>query len=107
MTVSVQLAAHTGAVETWNAWAVGLLLPLFGIMVLPVKIDGTPLARKRAFSAGLIFIGLLSMSLVTACAGSSSPAPPQPPPQPMTYTINVTATSGGASHSTALTLTVQ
>jgi len=103
VTVTVQLSAQSAAFHRSNAWAIGFVLPLLGMLVVPLRIDYRRLTRKRVGSAVLLSIVLLSISVITGC-GSNSPASL---PQPTNYTINVTATSGSLSQSTALTLTVR
>jgi len=102
VTLTVQVPAHSAAFKRSNAWALGFVLPLLGLLIVPVKIGGRRIAGVWVCSAGLLLFTLVSVSVMTACgSNSSSPAPPA-----SNYTMSVTATSGSVAHATTLTLTV-
>ena len=102
VTVTVQVPAAGAPVRGSMISALGLVVPLVGIVVLPFGIGRRRLSRKAVISACLLLGVLISVAAISRC-GTSSPAPPQP----KNYTVTVTATSGGASHATSLSLTVQ
>lgn len=106
VTVSVQVPAASAAARrsSVGSWALGLLLPMLGMLALPFGVECRRLSRKRVVVGLLLAIALTSMGSILGCGGASTPTPSHPSTN---YTITLTATSGSVSHSTALTLTVQ
>ena len=98
VTVTVQVPA--------NMWALGIALPLLGMLALPFGMERRRRLFKRALWAGLLFAGLASTAAVLGCGGSTHTTSTTTT-QPTNYTITVTAASGSVSHSTTLTLTVR
>jgi hypothetical protein len=103
--VAVQVPAARAAVRGSNAWALGFVFPLMGMLVLPLGIECRRMSLKRVLFAVLLLIALTATGAMLGCGDAGHPAPPTQ--QPTNYTITVTATSGSVSHSTTLTLTVQ
>ena len=109
MTVTVQVPAAYAAVGTSHAWALGLWIPLMGVLVLPFGIERRLLSMKRVLLAVLPLIVVISTGAILGCGGSTrttSTTTTTTTTPPTNYTITVTATSGSVSHSTSLTLTV-
>jgi hypothetical protein len=102
--VAVQVPATRAAVYRSTAWAVGLVLPLMGMVVLPFGIGSKRLSLKRVLLAALVLMVLISAGAVLGCGAAHVGTPP---PQPTNYTVTVRAASGSLTRSTTLTLTVQ
>ena len=105
VTVTVQVPSATAVVRRSNVWAVGLWVPLIGMLALPFGIERGRLFLKRAHFVVLLSIVVVSTGTILGCGGTPRSTPPTQ--QPTNYTITVTASSGSVSHSTPLTLTVQ
>ena len=102
VTVTVQVPSAIAAVRRSNAWAIGLWLPLVGMLVLPFGIECRKLLLKRVLLPALLLVGIVSTGAIIGCGGGSHTAK-----QPANYTITVTAASGTVTASTTLTVTVQ
>jgi len=105
VTVTVQVPSATAVVRRSNAWAVGLWVPLIGMLALPFGIERRRLSLKRVHFVVLLSIVVVSTGTILGCGGTPRSTPPTQ--QPTNYTVTVTASSGSVSHSTPLTLTVQ
>lgn len=103
VSVAVQVPTTIAAIRMLNGWALALVLPLAGLMMLPFASDQARTRRGMPFAL-LLSVVLLSIAAIVGC-GSHTTAPTTR--QPTNYTITVTAASGSVSHSTTLTLTVQ
>jgi hypothetical protein len=108
VTVAIRVPAASAAVyrssaHRSNTWALGLLLPLIGALVLPFGNECRAPARRRALFTVFLMMALVPAVAMLGCGDSHTTTPVQP----TSYTVTVTATSGSVSHSTTLSLTVQ
>ena len=103
VTVTVQVPTTIAAVRKSSARAVGLWIPLMGMLVVPIGIQCRRLPFKRVLTAVLVLVGLVSTAAILGC-GTHSTSTIKPS---MNYTITVTAAAGTLSRSTTLTLIAQ
>jgi sugar lactone lactonase YvrE len=103
VTLAIHVPATAAALNQSSNWALGLALPLFGILVVPLGATLRRCGGKRS-----IRMCLLALPRVTAGAQpGSGGSTPKTTTTPRSYTVTVTATSGTVSHSTSVALTVQ
>lgn len=93
--LSASLHRHSGGSPLF---ALGLLLPVFGILCLRTGAGG-----KRRFAVATCALVVVLMLDMSACGGGSGFLNRVP----QSYTMQLTATSGALQQSTNLTLTVQ
>jgi hypothetical protein len=105
VTVTVQVPSSTAVVHSSKTWAVGLAIPLIGMLALPFGVERKRRSLKRALWVALLFMAAVSTGTILGCGGTPSFTPPTQ--QATNYTITVTATSGSISRSTTLALIVQ